>query len=62
MKQIYVYIAAFMVLVSTGCKKDFLNVNTNPNSLPTATPSFVISNAMNVTASSLVGPNELGMM
>jgi hypothetical protein len=62
MKQIYVYIAAFLVLVSTGCKKDFLNVNTNPNSLPTATPSFVISNAMNVTASSLVGPNELGMM
>jgi len=62
MKQTYVYIAAFLVLVSTGCKKDYLNVNTNPNSLPTATPSFVISNAMNVTASSLVSPNELGMM
>ncbi len=63
MKQINVYIAAlFIVLVSSSCKKEYLNVNTNPNSLPTATPSFVISNAMNVTASSLVGPNELGMM
>ena len=62
MKQTYLYIAAFLVLVSTGCKKDYLNVNTNPNSLPTATPSFVISNAMNVSASSLVSPNELGMM
>jgi len=62
MKNTYVYIAAFLVLVSTGCKKDYLNVNTNPNSLPTATPSFVISNAMNVSASSMVSPNELGMM
>ena len=52
--------AAFFI--STGCKKDYLNVNTNPNALPTATPSFVISNAMNISAASLVSPNELGMM
>lgn len=62
MKQIYVYLLASLVLVSTGCKKDYLNVNTNPNALPTATPSFVISNAMNISAASLVSPNELGMM
>ena len=61
MKIKYIYIAAFLVLVGAGCKKDFLNVNTNPNALPTATPSYVISNAMNISAASLLGPNEVGM-
>jgi len=61
MKMKYIYIAMFSVLVgTTGCKKEFLNVNTNPNSLPTATPGYVLANALNVSAASLVGPNELG--
>lgn len=61
MKLKYLYISALAVLVGTGCKKDFLDVNTNPNSLPTATPAFVISNALNVSANSLLGANETGM-
>ena len=61
MKMKHIYIAMFSVLVgTTGCKKEFLNVNTNPNSLPSATPGYVLANALNVSAASLVGPNELG--
>lgn len=57
----YIYIAMFSVLAgTTGCKKEYLNVNTNPNSLPSATPGYVLANALNVSASSMVGPNELG--
>jgi hypothetical protein len=61
MKLNKLYIAAFLVLVGTGCKKDFLNVNTNPNSLPTATPAFVLANALNQSAINMVSPNETGM-
>lgn len=61
MKMNKIYIAMFSVLVGiTGCKKEFLDVNTNPNALPTATPGFVLANALNVSAASLVGPNEVG--
>ena len=61
MKLNKLYIAAFLVLVGTGCKKDYLNVNTNPNSLPTATPAFVLANAMNTSATNMLSPNEVGM-
>ena len=61
MKLNKLYIAAFLVLVGTGCKKDYLNVNTNPNSLPTATPAYVLANAINTTAVNMVAPNEVGM-
>lgn len=30
----------------TGCQKDWLDVNTNPNTLPTSTPDFVFTNAL----------------
>lgn len=30
----------------TGCKKDWLDINTNPNTLPSATPNFVFTNAL----------------
>ncbi len=52
-----IIVAAF---AGAGCKKSFLDINTNPNALPTATPSFVFTNALNVTASNMVSPNELG--
>lgn len=61
MKLNKIYIVAFLVLVGTGCKKDYLDVNTNPNTLPTATPAFIISNAMNTTANLMLSPNETGM-
>ncbi len=55
------YTAALAALIlATGCKKSFLDVNTNPNSLPTATPAFVLTNAQNTTANSMVSPNEIG--
>lgn len=54
------YILGLAAVMGTGCKKAFLDVNTNPNSLPTATPNYVITNAFNVTASNMVGPNETG--
>ncbi len=62
MKLNTLYIAAFLVLVGTGCKKDYLNVNTNPNSLPTATPAYVLANALNTSATNMVTPNETGMV
>jgi len=54
------YILGLAAVLGTGCSKTFLDVNTNPNSLPSATPAFVISNAINVTSTNMVGPNEIG--
>lgn len=53
-------LALAALTMATGCKKDFLDVNVNPNSLPTATPAFVLTNAMNTTANNMVSPNEIG--
>ena len=61
MKLNYLYLGALLVLVGTGCKKEYLDVNTNPNALPTATPAFVISNALNTSANNMLSPNETGM-
>lgn len=60
MKLKSLYILGLAAVLGTGCKKSFLDVNTNPNSLPTATPAFVIANALNVTSTNMVGPNEIG--
>jgi len=54
------YILGLAAVLGTGCNKSFLDVNTNPNALPTATPSYVMSTALNVTSTNMVGPNELG--
>jgi hypothetical protein len=51
---------ALAALAGTGCKKTFLDVNTNPNSLPTATPAFVLTNALNTSTTNLLLPNETG--
>lgn len=55
---IYLLIAAGVVFGS--CKKQFLDVNTNPNTLPTASPNFVLTNALNTTARNEVFQNETG--
>jgi Starch-binding associating with outer membrane len=61
MKQNIIYLSLIcIVLIGVGCRKSFLDINTNPNVLPTATPSNVLTNAMNVTASNLVLSDELG--
>jgi len=54
------YIVGLVAIMGSGCKKSFLDVNTNPNSLPTATPNYVMTNAMNVTAANMLNPNETG--
>ncbi len=56
------YIIAILVLAAaaTGCKKDWLDINTNPNSLPTASPNYVFTNAATTSARVLIAPNELG--
>ena len=60
MKLKSLYILGIAAVLGTGCNKTFLDVNTNPNSLPTATPAFVIANALNTTATNMRNPNELG--
>jgi len=55
-----IMIAAFATLALASCKKtSWLDVNTNPNSLPSSTPEFTFAAAANRIAASL-GPNELG--
>lgn len=60
MKFKFLYIIALAAFISSGCKKSFLDINTNPNSLPSATPSFVFTNALNTTSANLLGANETG--
>ena len=55
-----IIIIAFIALVGSGCKESFLDINTNPNTLPTASPNFVFTNAQNVSATNMVRPNETG--
>ena len=54
------YFIALLAVIGTGCSKTFLDVNTNPNSLPTATPSFVLTNALNTTTTNIINANETG--
>ncbi len=57
--KINTYLAA-VVLIISSCTESYLDVNTNPNNLPTATPSFVFTNALNATAENMVGSNNVG--
>src|SRR5688572_18832490 len=59
MKLKNIIIAACAVLTLAGCKKSWLDVNTNPNSLPSSTPDYTFAAAANRIAATL-GPNELG--
>src|ERR1700681_2810309 len=49
MRKIFLIIATISILAGTGCKKDFLNVNTNPNQSTSADPSLVLPAALVVT-------------
>ena len=51
---------ALVAVLGTSCTESFLDINTNPNSLPTASPSFVFTNALNTAAANMVSPNEIG--
>jgi hypothetical protein len=54
-----ILIAMGLTILLASCKKEWLDVNTNPNSLPSSTPDFTFASAVNRTAASL-GANELG--
>ncbi len=49
------FIFAFVALIGTSCKESFFDINTNPNSLPTAQPNYVLTNALNTTATNIAG-------
>ena len=56
MKLKTIVIAALVALGGSSCDtRTFLNINTNPNQLPTASPSFVFTNALNTTATNIAG-------
>jgi Starch-binding associating with outer membrane len=52
-------IPACLLFALGSCKKDWLDVNTNPNALPSSTPDYTFAAGANRTAAFL-GPNELG--
>lgn len=53
-------IIVFLAFFVGSCKESFLDINTNPNALPTASPNFVLTNALIRTAANFVGPNSTG--
>ena len=53
-------IIALLVFLGSSCKKSFLDINTNPNTLPTATPNFVFTTGLNKTTRNMVDPNLTG--
>jgi hypothetical protein len=54
-----IFLAAGIVAF-TGCKKSWLDVNTNPNEPPVATSNYVFTNALNTTANNYWGDNSTG--
>lgn len=59
MKLRYIILAACIAIASASCKRSWLDVNTNPNALPSSTPDFTFTAGTNRTAGTL-GANELG--
>ena len=55
----FLIIPACLLFALFSCQKDWLDVNTNPNSLPSSTPDYTFAAAANRLAATL-GPNELG--
>ncbi len=50
MKKLIIYFAGAMLIIGTGCKKNYLDVNTNPNSSTNASPELVLPAALQNTA------------
>src|SRR6187397_805105 len=55
----FLIVPACLLFALFSCQKDWLDVNTNPNALPSSTPDYTFAAAANRIASNL-GPNELG--
>lgn len=54
------FIFVFVALVGSSCKESFFDINTNPNSLPTAQPNYVLTNALNTSARNIAGNTDGG--
>jgi len=50
MKKLMILFSGIIMLAGAGCKKGFLDVNTNPNTATNTTPELVLPNALAVTA------------
>jgi len=55
----FLIVPACLLFALFSCQKDWLDVNTNPNALPSSTPDYTFAAAANRIAANL-GPNELG--
>jgi hypothetical protein len=55
----FLIIPACLLFALFSCQKDWLDVNTNPNALPSSTPDYTFAAGANRIAANL-GPNELG--
>jgi len=60
MKLKYILSFALLGLVVAGCKKTWLDVNTNPSALPYSTPDYLFTAGANRTAAASRDPHELG--
>ena len=60
MKKIFLILTTIAILAGTGCKKGYLDVNTNPNQSTSADPSLVLPAALAVTVANWYpGPTAL---
>ncbi len=50
-KKLIFILSAALIIVATGCSKDYLDINNNPNSATNTTPELVLPQALTVTAS-----------
>jgi len=57
MKKYILIIAVFFTIGITGCKKDFLSLEVNPNSPSVATPGLLLSGALTTAAAIVEGGN-----
>ena len=60
MKLKIIGILAVLAFVGSACNESFPDINANPDALPTASPNFVFTNALNTTAANMLNPNEVG--
>ncbi len=50
MKKLIIFFSVVVLVTEMGCKKDYLNINTNPNSASNTTPELVLPAALARTA------------
>jgi hypothetical protein len=58
MKNIFILFCLSAVILAGGCAKNYLDINTNPNSPTNVIPGLVLTNALNNTATSTTGSTD----